>query len=62
MLNDFVFVTDVKLVGSVLSSVTVYPIIPEASSVASIFILFVVAVATVTSGFSLSILSIFPAL
>ena len=46
-----------KLVGSVVFSVTVYPIIPLASSVAFIVIVFVFAVALVTIGFVLSILS-----
>ena len=38
--------------------VTAYPIIPDASSVAVIAILFVVAVAPVTTGFVLSIFCI----
>ena len=50
----------VKLVGAVVLVVTVYPIIPLASSVAFIVMVFVFAVALVITGFVLSILSIFP--
>ena len=50
----------VKLLGAVLLVVTAYPIIPDASSVAVIFILFVVAVAPVTIGFTVSMFVTFP--
>ena len=50
-----------KLVGWLLLVVIVYPIIPLASSVAVIVMLFVVAVAPVTTGFTLSIFVTFPA-
>ena len=59
-LNVFVLATSVKLLGAVLLVVTAYPIIPDASSVAVIAILFVVAVAPVTTGFVLSIFVKFP--
>lgn len=55
MLKLFVFVQLVNSVGGVVLSVTLYPIIPLASSVAVILTLFVVGVATVTTGFVLSI-------
>ena len=48
------------LLGAVLLVVTAYPTIPLASSVAVIFMLFVVAVAPVTIGFVLSIFVKFP--
>ena len=43
------------LLGAVLLVVTAYPTIPLASSVAVIFMLFVVAVASVTTGFTVSV-------
>ena len=46
-------------VGAVVLVVTAYPTIPLALSVAFILTLFVLAVASVTTGFSLSIISIF---
>ena len=57
-LNVFVLATSVKLLGAVLLVVTAYPTIPDASSVAVIAILFVVAVAPVTIGFVVSMLFI----
>ena len=61
-LNVFVLATSVKLdaLGAVLLVVTAYPTIPLASSVAVIFMLFVVAVAPVTIGFVVSIFVKFP--
>ena len=48
------------LLGAVLLVVTAYPTIPLASSVAVIFMLFVVAVAPVTIGFTVSTFVTFP--
>ena len=62
MLKLVVLITGVKLdaLGSVSLSVTAYPTIPLASSVAVIAILLVVAVAPVTIGFVVSIFVTFP--